>query len=102
MATGQLLWKTGVKGKNISGFMDLFQLLFSPYVFLGLAIYGMTTLLWLYILSKADISYVYPIQSVVFVFVLVGSIFFFNETVSLNKWVGVFVICFGVYLVTLK
>lgn len=102
MAAGQMLWKKGVTGQSITGIGGMLQVLLSPFVISGIFVYGFTTLLWLYILSKAEISYVYPIQSIVFIFVLVGSVIFFKETVSLNRWIGVVVICLGVYLVSMR
>lgn len=102
MASGQMLWKKGMMGLQITGIFDMISVLFTPFIFSGLIVYGFTTLLWLYILNKAEISYVYPIQSVVFIFVLVGSIIIFKETVSFNRWLGVLIICFGVYIVSIK
>ena len=102
MALGQILWKTGMSNKEVNTFGEILQAIFSPLIFCGLIVYGLATFLWLYILSKAEISYVYPIQSLAFVLVLISSMVLFKEQVALNRWIGVGVICFGVYIVSIK
>lgn len=88
--------------KTVNSIFDILCLLFSPLIFIGLAIYACATILWLYILSKADLSFVYPIQSLAYVFALFLAFFLFKENVSLNRWLGTIVICFGVYLISIK
>lgn len=100
MAVGQLLFKYGSNGKKIEGLMDIIRLFFSPVVFCALCLYAATTGLWLYILSRTPISYAYPIQALAFPLVLVASIIFFGEQVSITKWIGVFVIVLGVVIAT--
>ncbi len=102
MATGQILWKLGVSNTIIESLNDLAQLIISPFVLLGLFVYGVTTLLWLYILNQAPLSYVYPIQSLAFVFILFASFFIFHESIPYTRWIGVFVICIGVYIVSMR
>ena len=102
MAIGQMLWKHGMTGAEIHGVVDILRAMLNPFVLLGFTIYAGTTLLWLYILNKAEISYVYPIQSLVFVFVLIASIFIFHESVGINRFVGVGLIIVGVIISSLK
>ncbi len=96
LATGQILWKTGMYNKDIRSLKQILFTLFDPYIFGGLCIYGITTLLWLFIISKADLSYVYPIQSIVLVIMVVSSALVFKETVTINRWVGAIIIGIGV------
>ena len=102
MVTGQILWKIGVAGKNLNNIIDIIKVMFSPCIFSGLMIYVGATFLWLYILSKADLSYVYPLQSLAFIFAIFVSIFIFRENVTLNRWIGTIVICLGVAIVSTK
>ncbi|WZL73646.1 EamA family transporter [Clostridiaceae bacterium 35-E11] len=102
MATGQLLWKSGMMGKTIENLSDIIRALFSPLILLGLFVYACTTMLWLYILNQADISYVYPIQSLAFVIVPIAAALIFREQIPINRWIGIATICLGVYLVSIK
>lgn len=100
MATGQMLFKYGSSGKSITGIIDIIKLLFSPVVLLALCLYGGTTILWLYILSKTPMSFAYPIQALAFPIVLIASMFIFHEQIPPMRWIGVFVIIFGVFVAT--
>jgi len=101
-ATGQVLWKIGVNGKNLLSLPNIIEIMLSPYILTGLLIYGITTFLWLYLLSKADVSYIYPIQSLVFVIIILAGAFLFGENISINRWIGLTVICIGVFILASK
>ncbi|WP_125116834.1 EamA family transporter [Agathobaculum sp. Marseille-P7918] len=100
MATGQMLFKFGSSGKEITSILDIIKLFFSPVVFIALCLYAATTGLWLYILSRTPMSHAYPIQALAFPIVLLASMVFFRETISPMKWIGVFIIVFGVFVAT--
>lgn len=102
MVAGQVLFKLGSHGKELGSLMDMIKLLFSPIVLVALCLYGATTMLWLYILSKTDISFAYPIQALAFPVVLILSSLIFHETVGINRWIGVLVIVAGVYITVYK
>ncbi|CAK0769816.1 undecaprenyl phosphate-alpha-L-ara4N flippase subunit ArnE [Gammaproteobacteria bacterium] len=106
LLSGQLLWKHGLarlpgvfRGNPIDALVALFS---SWWIWSGIWIYGAATLVWLYLLSKYDLSYIYPVTSLTFVLVLLVSLFFLGEPVSWNRWVGVLMICSGVYVVSLR
>lgn len=100
MATGQIMFKLGSQGKEIKGVLDIVRLFLNPIIFCALCLYAATTGLWIYILSQTPISHAYPIQALAFPLVLMASIFFFHEQVSVTKWVGIAVILCGVIIAT--
>ena len=102
MAVGQTFWKFGMKNQEIVNISDMFKAFTSPFVIAGLFVYGLTMFLWLYVLNKAELSYVYPIQSLAFVFVLILSSVLFREALTVNRIIGVLVICMGAYIVSLR
>lgn len=102
LVCGQMLFKLGSNGKKISNVSDILSLLFSPVILAALTLYGITTLLWLYILSKVKLSFAYPIQALAFPIVLIASTLLFHEKIPLNRWVGVGVIVAGVYIAIYK
>lgn len=102
MVIGQILWKTGISGKDIKSPFEIFQAMFSPFILGGILVYIIATFLWLYILNKSELSYIYPVQSLAYVFSLLPAIFIFGENVYPNRLIGAVIICFGVYMVTIK
>ena len=102
MVCGQMLFKLGSNGKTISSISDVISMIFSPIILLALALYGCTTILWLYILSRVKLSFAYPIQALAFPIVLIASSLVFHEEIPINRWVGVFVIFVGVYIAIFK
>jgi multidrug transporter EmrE-like cation transporter len=69
-------------------------------VVLGLLCYAISIFVWMYVLSKLQVSIAYPFLSIGYVIVLLGGFFFFNETISLMKCAGVALICAGVVLIS--
>ena len=64
----------------------------------GLSLYGISTLLLILALRDGELSLLYPVISLTYVWVTLLSIFIFHETVNVFKIVGVAVICGGVAL----
>ncbi|NNF16364.1 MAG: EamA family transporter, partial [Gammaproteobacteria bacterium] len=60
----------------------------------------MALIAWLYVLKQVDVSYAYPFISLGFVFVLLISYQFFNETINLYKIAGIMSIILGVFLIS--
>ena len=102
LVVGQLLWKAGMKDQAFNTYASIFRVIFTPYILGGLVIYGIATLLWLYILSKADLSYVYPFTSIVQIIMLLCAVYIFHENASITRWIGVLLITLGVALVGIK
>lgn len=102
MVCGQMLFKLGSQNRSITKFSDIITLLFSPTILLALCVYAGTTMLWLYILSRVKISLAYPIQALAFPVVLIASALIFGEEIPVNRWIGVIIICVGVYISIFK
>jgi len=102
LAVGQVLWKMGIRQTSITSAGELLGSLLNPFVIAGLLVYVFTTLLWLYIINKAEIGYVYPLQSLAFVFVSIAGIVLFGEHFAINRILGLLLIVFGVFLVSIK
>jgi drug/metabolite transporter (DMT)-like permease len=69
--------------------------LMSPFVLLGLGLYGVGTVLWLFALREADLSLVYPFVSISFVMVALSGILLLGEPVSLTRLAGLGLIIAG-------
>ena len=101
---GQLLMKKGML--EFGSFplnqllVKLFPIFFNPYVFMGLFFFGLSSIFWLVVISRLQLSLVYPMVSVAYVLVAFASIIFFKEHVGLLRWLGITVIVFGVILIS--
>ncbi|KAF0135058.1 MAG: hypothetical protein FD145_196 [Candidatus Saganbacteria bacterium] len=101
---GQLLMKQGM---NQFGTFPISQIItkiipmfLNPWVFSGLVAFAFSSIFWLAVLSRLQLSLAYPMVSIAYVVVTFASIIFFKEQVALIRWVGVLVICFGVVLIS--
>jgi len=81
---------------------NLPKILFSPLVFLGFFLYGVSSILWIYILKNLPLSVAYPTLSIGYILVLFVSWKFLGESVGPINIVGVILIISGVGLLFLK
>jgi drug/metabolite transporter (DMT)-like permease len=103
LVSGQTLWKMGLTGIELKfSLQDIVKLFFNPYIFVGLIIYGAATVIWLYILSRAELSLVYPLQSLCYVTAAVAAVLIFKENIPLTRWGGLGLIVLGAYFVSIK
>jgi drug/metabolite transporter (DMT)-like permease len=71
----------------------------SPLVWLGLALFGLSALVWLVVLSKASLSFAYPFASLTYAIIIVADRFVLHQHVPPARWAGVAVIITGILLV---
>lgn len=82
---------------NVISSQKLIEIASSIYVWAGLFFYGISFALYLYILSKFEVSYIYPIiMSAGFVVLLVFSVMFLNESFTIRKMMGIIIISAGI------
>jgi multidrug transporter EmrE-like cation transporter len=94
--TGQLLMKFAMSSKE--GFLTgsgLFQLTFA------LTVYSLGVANWIVALKYVKLSIAYPLTSLNYVGILLGSYYFFGEKITLIRIIGVALIFVGVLLVAI-
>lgn len=100
IVSAQLMLKYGLKNAgeiDISNISPFFQnALLSPFVILGIIFFAISSALWLMVLSKAELSYAYPILSLGYVLATIGAWLLFNENVNAIRLTGILIICAGV------
>jgi drug/metabolite transporter (DMT)-like permease len=77
-----------------------FQVFTNPYIWLGIAILTIFYFLYLAALSWADLSYVLPVTAFGYTLNAAMAKYFLHEHISLTRWLGTLVICFGVAIVS--
>jgi drug/metabolite transporter (DMT)-like permease len=101
---GQLWFKLGLMrlpAKQAHDHLGMFwkRVFSSPMLWAGIAAYAIELILWLAVLSKAPLSFVFPLASLSYVGVLVASRFVLGETISRRRVAGALLITAGVALV---
>ncbi len=103
---GQILLKIGmtqvgaIGGSSVINWREtLFKIAVVPQVWLGLLFYVISAISWLIVLSRVDLSFAYPFAALGYVLVVLVSWVYLKESVSLLRWLGVFIICVGVFFV---
>jgi len=104
---GQLLMKKGMNNIGTVNIKDVFSLkvfpiLFEKYVFVGFLIYVVASLLWLVALSQEELNFIYPLIASGYIITAILSKFLFNESLSVFRFLGILLICGGVYLIVIK
>lgn len=103
---GQMMMKRGMSSVGvISGDLatmgnTLMRAFVNPFVVAGVAAYAFSSIFWLVLLSRVDLSYAYPALSLGYVLITLVSAFVLGEQVSALRWAGVFVICLGVIIIS--
>jgi multidrug transporter EmrE-like cation transporter len=108
-ALGNVLLSRGMKEVNaaISDHLEASQYLMvalatvsNIYFLFGLLLLIIGFLLFLTLLSRADLSYVLPVTSFSYVLVALFAVYLLNEHIPLTRWLGILFICSGVLLVS--
>lgn len=73
----------------------------SPEVLGGLAIFAISALFWLWALSKAPLSIVYPFNGLAFIVILVTSHYLLRERLSAFSIAGAVLVAVGIGLVAI-
>lgn len=103
LVIGQTLWKIGLQNFNMQfTLLSIIKLFTNVYILLGLVLYGVATLIWFYILQRADLSLVYPLQSLCYVIAAFVAMCVFKEKIPSTRWLGIMFIIMGAYFVSKK
>jgi drug/metabolite transporter (DMT)-like permease len=94
IAAGQILFKLSAAAmRQGGGALDPRGLLI---LCMALALYGLTTLAWVWVLQRVELGRVYPLMALAFVLVPIGSHFLLGERFSAQYVVGVALIVAGI------
>jgi drug/metabolite transporter (DMT)-like permease len=80
--------------------MRFWHLLWLPSFEIALVLYGLSFVIWVWLLSKSPLSILYPIAlSMNVVVALLSARWFLGETLTLTHMLGIGVIIIGIFLV---
>ena len=103
--TGELLLKYGMNKVGLLSFNaevflpTLWRAFSTPHVIAGFASIFLGSIFWLSVISRLPLSYAYPMLSVSYILVVIASWLLLGEQLTVNRVLGVFIICTGVVVV---
>ncbi len=101
--TGEVLLKVGMNVIG-EGFTFTPAALFRTFsqwqVFLGFCLIFGGSLFWLYVISRFELSYAYPLLAFNYVVIMLPAWLLLRENITWNKIVGALIIVAGVIVVT--
>lgn len=99
IAIGQILFKLSAVSLQRTG--SFFHPGTLTTLLAAFALYGITTLAWVWVLQKIELGKVYPLMALAFVMVPIGSYLVFGEKFQPLYFLGVAVITAGI-VITVK
>jgi drug/metabolite transporter (DMT)-like permease len=93
-ALGQVFFKLASRDFSFPSFIWNFKFL------IGIFLYGVATLLFVWALRFGNLSVLYPIIATSYIWVGVFSVLFLNESFPVFKWLGILLIVIGIFIVT--
>lgn len=99
IASGQILFKMSAASLHASGSWFDYKTLLT--LFCAFALYGVTTIAWIWVLQKIELGKAYPLMALAFALVPVGSHLVFGERFQPQYFVGVAIIMVGI-MITVK
>lgn len=105
MGLGQLLLKFSAQRQSMttdSSWIFRLSSLFSDWTFLlGIALYGLLLIYWVWLLTFLPLSRAYPFTLLSIVVAAVGGAFFFNEPLTFQFVVGLAIIGVGLAVLSM-
>jgi len=96
-AFGSLFLKKGaVKMK-----FNIKSMLRNYYLMGGVVIYVLNSLFFVWLLKFVQLSFLYPLTALGYVWIALLSIRYLHEQMHLLRWIGIFLIIIGIFLITL-
>jgi drug/metabolite transporter (DMT)-like permease len=101
LSSGQILFKIAAAGINSLGNHESFvlRLIYQPAFWGACFIYGVTTVLWVWLLTRMPMSIAYPFVTFALIIVPLLSSRFFAESLSIQYWIGASLIIVGACII---
>src|SRR5687767_4919130 len=98
-----VLMKWGAKtGPPIEAVNSKLQLNLNAWIITGIALYGVSFLLYTYLIAKFDLGYIVPLTTaMVYIIIFTASYFIFDEVFTALKIAGIVLIVSGLMLLNL-
>lgn len=106
---GQIFFKKGTDRigrhdfKTWNGYLAFAKkILELPIIWFGLMCMGINLVFWLMALSESDLSIVFPLSSMQYIFVPIACRLFLHEKIDRMKLVGTFLVVIGILIIAIS
>jgi len=96
-SSAQLLYKAGAGKLEF----NLLSIISNWNIILGIVLYGLGAVLLVVALKGGKVTVLYPIVASSYIWVALGSGYFFKEVVNLFRWIGIIFIIFGIIIINI-
>ena len=73
-----------------------------PLLWIGLALFGLSAMFWLVVLSHVPLSVAYPVVGLSYILIVALSRFVLHESVPALRWLGVLIVAIGIGVIGLS
>lgn len=98
MAAGQIVLSIAAKELFVNNKLSFELVLSNIFLWIGGLIYIFSFFLWIYILSRFDVRYAYPISATAIIYVGLFQSILSKNWPSQSYWYGVVVVIFGLWI----
>ena len=100
LATGQILFKLSAKESVAASSIQevVAKMVSSPYILSAFALYGLSTVIWIWVLRTVPLSVAYPLMATAYLIVPALGFLILGEPITAKAAFGGLVIVAGVWL----
>lgn len=101
-ATAQIFIRMSVMKKKLSFDFDIIlEIIKSLHIWYGMLCYGISIFLWIYVLSKVQVSLAYPFQALGYIFGSFLAWYFLDEKLNNLNLIGLIFISVGLIILSI-
>ena len=78
------------------------SIILNGYNILGFISYGLSIIIWLWVLAKVDVSFAYPFQALGYILVTILAWMIFNEEINILRILALIIISIGLIILALS
>jgi len=97
LALGQILFKLSAIYLSEAG--SFFSIKPALAILVAMILYGVTSLVWIWVLQHVELGKIYPLMAFAFILVPIGSFFVFGERFNIQYFIGIALIMTGVIVI---
>ncbi len=87
---------------SVSTFKTAQYIIFNPSNILGFICYGISIVIWLWVLSKVEVSFAYPFQALGYILVTILAWMIFNEQINILRIMALIFISIGLIILAMS
>jgi len=89
--------------RGVSGHAGYIKKMLSKYqIWMGFSCQALSVAIWILALAQADLSFVFPVGSMQYIFILIGAHIFLGEKIDRMKLLGTLLVVTGIVLISMS